>query len=151
MNIDGTEISLAKPSLLVEQKDKVIQKISSGIENGTIDPVEFFVYAKTMTKILDAIIKKVDGIIIGEATKYTKTFKIFGIEVTLCSRKKYDYRVCGDSVWDRLQAEKIKIDEKIKKREKFLAALDREAVNPETGEIISAPSVSISEYLSTKI
>ena len=54
---------------------------------------------------------------------------------------KYDYSVCSDAEWDKLNAQLTDIKVKMKERETFLKTL-KEPMSTMDGEIINPPSIT---------
>ena len=78
--------------------------------------------------------------VINERMKWGKETPVFHGAIVAISEGgvKYDFAVCGDSVYNDLAAQKEELDKKIKERQKFLMGLPEEGVtaaDPTTGEM----------------
>lgn len=113
--------------------------------DGTKNPLQVNVQLKVLEDIIDQIRKNSDVryAIMEEASKYEKTFEMFGAKITQTSKSTYDYSGCGDAVYNDLVAQKKKLDEVIKAREAML----KTGINADTGETFAPPAVKTSEFL----
>jgi len=114
--------------------DGVIQSVQAG----EVNPLTVLIQLRAIAKASERILKEINSNIMTEAGKHPENkFTYAGCELTKAELgTKYDYSNCGDSFYTDLIAEKAKLDEKIKKRETWLKAVDgTENVISEDGEI----------------
>lgn len=83
--------------------------------------------------------------VLNEASRYPgKTFTHGDASITRSSRTTYDYKDCGDSVWNELDRQK-------REREEFLKSLVEPVFLESTGEEVHPPSRSTTEYLTVTL
>lgn len=134
------EINLADAALFKESW-------KNAILGGRINPLEFYRQAKLFTLAIDEL--KKDGEIMDaafdEIAKHPKgKAEVGGSVLTEGSRCNYDYSSCNDNTWNELK-------EKLRQREAFLKAIPAGGVvDPETGEFIMHPSVTVSKFITVK-
>jgi len=111
------------------------------ILEGNSDPIKVAIQIKKVQAVLDQVTAGIKDYVLTEAEKYGKTTEIEGVKIEISELGvRYDYSVCGDSVWSQLDSELKALTEKKKEREKFLCAIpDTGTVDPETGELINKP------------
>jgi hypothetical protein len=111
------------------------------ILDGNSDPIKVAIQIKKVQAVLDQVTAGIKDYVLIEAEKYGKTTEIEGVKIEISELGvRYDYSVCGDSVWSSLDNELKLLTEKKKEREKFLVAIpDTGTVDPETGELINKP------------
>jgi len=131
----------------------IVEDVLQGVrENGTDvrDLFRLMKYLEEVHKLLKSN-KELQEYIIDEMGKYGKVATGRGVEVEHVSRANYDFTVCGDSEWDKLQDELSLLKGKIKERERFLKSLKKSMADPETGEVISPPAVKWVDYYKIKL
>jgi hypothetical protein len=143
--------SIALPTT-IQQKELFKERVRDQIVNGTLNPLEFYRQAKLITDCVDDL--KKDGEVMdcamSEIAKYGKEKpSINGSIVDKGSKTTYDYKVCGDKVWEDLK-------EQLAVREKFLKAIPSGGLvvtDPSTGETVTLmpPMAKVSEYITVKI
>jgi hypothetical protein len=117
------------------------QTVVDDVSNGQLDPKEVFIYAKKGEEFFKSVFDNVKPFVT------SKTIQKGGItmyEATIVEKKdpdKYDYSVCSDFEWNRLNKLLEETKAKLKVREKFLKALT-EPISTLEGEIINPPSVT---------
>ena len=122
-------------------------------ENGT-NTLDYYILLKTLSSLEKAVKdhKKFKEYLLEDAHKYVeKTFTHAGCKFTIQNRPRYKYEVCKDEVWDELQREKQKLDEKIKEREAFLKALKEPVADVNYGNTIYPPSVEGGEVVAVTL
>ncbi len=120
-----------------ESQKKFIDKLINEVESGYYSPLECEIGLKALEVIIKAVRNKTKELIIHEASKYEKTFKFKGIEITQTSKTTYDYSVCNDKTLNQLK-------EQIKIRESQL----KSGVDVATGEVLIKPAIKISSFIS---
>lgn len=143
------ETALSTISILPGSKEQVqifFRTLKSEILASDKDPLKILVQLKFIEKLISDILKDddIDGHFLKEAFEFEneKVFKIAGAELRVGEvGTKYMYGDSGDPVWNDLQKQKVKLDEKIKEREKFLQNIPYDAgiVDSETGVFITKP------------
>lgn len=135
-------------STIAERKDLVIKSTKDQIMAGYLNPLEFYRQAKLFTECIEALKKDPDIIDCAqtEVLKYGKEKPVVnGAVVTMSSRSTPDYSSCGDPVYETLK-------EQLKAREQFLKSIPSGGVaDPETGQIIQAPVVRETSFITVKI
>ena len=129
-----------------------ITKVSEELKSGYQNPLDFYLQAKYASETLKKVLedKDIRDLAITEAKKYGKTFESNGnkIEYSENISPKYDFTVCGDRVWEELQAQLSTLQEKIKERETFLKAIPANStIIDEDGVQLSPPLKKSSEGL----
>lgn len=140
--------------LTKKEQQSFYQQIKNEIANGNANPLHLKVVLKAVSDTIKMIDQDEDikFMTLKEADKYSeKTFDAYGCKISLSNRKTFDYSECNDSVYNSLVATFEATKEEIKKREEFLKAIPNEGtVNPETGELITAPKFTTSEIITVK-
>lgn len=138
------------------QMTSFITKVSEELKSGFQNPLDFYLQAKyaseTLKKLLDD--KDIKELAITEARRYGKSFESNGnkIEYSDNLSPKYDFTVCGDRVWDGLQAQLSTLQEKIKERETFLKAIPpNTTIMDEDGAVLIPPIKRSTEGLRVTI
>lgn len=117
------------------------QRVVQDVKDGIIDPLEAFIYANKGQEVFDAIVTNVRPIIAGKQIQ-KGGIKLYDAEIIEKKNPdKFDYAVCGDSEWDKLNAKLTDIKAKMKERETFLKTL-KEPMSTMDGEIINPPSIT---------
>jgi len=134
---------------------RYITTIKAEILNGGDDPLKVLKQLKFVEKTIAALLKdkELDNFFIDEAAKYGTSFEHLDTHFDIRETGvKYDYSGCKDSVWNYLNEQSEKLDEKKKERETFLKVLPLEGVvNPETGEMIYRPAKSSTTKVAVKL
>ncbi len=142
--IFGSEVVITK----AKQKE-VAEALVQKVLDGNVSPINAYVQLKGVADALVAAIKDPDFVncVLNERMKWGKETPVFHGAIVAVSEGgvKYDFDVCGDSVYNDLAKQKKELDEKIKERQKFLMGLPEEGVtaaDPNTGEMcdIKRPS-----------
>lgn len=135
--IFGSEVVITK----TKQKE-VAEALVKKVLDGNVSPINAYVQIKGIADALTAAIKDESLIdsVINERMKWGKETPVFHGAIVAISEGgvKYDFAVCGDSVYNDLAAQKEELDKKIKERQKFLMGLPEEGVtaaDPTTGEM----------------
>lgn len=143
--IEGVEIasSLELNSLMTASKDAIQSKVQlalSNVHEGNIDAVEALIYAKKGLELFTALEKNVRPY--AEAKQLEKGYTAYNVQFTQrAGAAKPDYSTCGDSTWNELQKDLVKLKEKIADRETFLKSLKEPVANMD-GEVINPPVVT---------
>jgi len=141
---EETGLSLLFGNLLTSNKatrTDLSQWVIQEVKEGQIDATEAFVYANKASEYFDAIVTNLRPIIAGKQIQ-KGGIKMYDAEIIEKKNPdKYDYSVCSDAEWDKLNAQLTDIKAKMKVRETFLKTL-KEPMATMDGEIINPPSIT---------
>lgn len=134
------------------QKQSFKADIKNQIMEGTLNPLEFYRRAKLIDECIEELKKdpEVFEYAVSERAKWGKEKPVVnGSVVDTGSKTTYDYKACGDAVWESLK-------EQLQAREKFLKTIPREGLivtDPNTGETVTIypPAEKVSEFITVKI
>ena len=132
-----------------------IRSVKEELLSGASNPIEVDVRLKILEEVISGI-RKDEAIkeqLVDELAKYPeKTVKLYGCEISKRNMTKYNYQYCNDSELVLLQAEADMAALKLKERQELLKMIKpKTLVNPETGEYLEPPLVTITESFSIKI
>lgn len=117
--------------------DQIIAQVKAGERN----PVEVKVWVKAVEEVLERVKKDIAENVMTEADKYSeKTFTAYGATITKAEHgTKYNYAACGDTVWERLDADAKTAASRLKVREDFLKALKEPltVIDEMTGQVVT--------------
>lgn len=117
--------------------DQIIELVRSGERN----PLEVLAWADAVEEVIKRVKKETKDAQLTEAGKHPeKTFTVYGTTFTKAEHgTKYNYAGCGDTVWERLDADVKSAEAKRADREKFLKALKgpEVVVDQMTGEMVT--------------
>lgn len=130
---------------LLASTSQQIQFFSSSIINevkdGNESPLKVLVQLRAMEKASKAILEGIKEEILTAAEKYPgKDFELWGNKLSKEELgTQYDYTVCGDTVYERLQTDFDTAKSHLDERTAFLRALkqDMTVVDELTGEIVT--------------
>lgn len=141
---EETGVSFELSNLMTSNKafrTDLAQRVVQDVKDGIIDPLEAFIYANKGQEVFDAIVTNVRPIIAGKQIQ-KGGIKLYDAEIIEKKNPdKYDYSVCSDAEWDKLNAQLTDIKAKMKERETFLKTL-KEPMSTMDGEIINPPSIT---------
>ena len=141
---EETGLSFELDNLMTSNKafrTDLAQRVVQDVNNGVIDPLEAFIYANKASEYFDAIVTNLRPIIAGKQIQ-KGGIKLYDAEIIEKKNPdKYDFSVCSDSTWDKLNAQLTNVKDKMKERETFLKAL-KEPISTLDGEIINPPSIT---------
>lgn len=116
------------------------QTVVDDVRENNLGAMEVFIYAKKGEEFFKSVSDNVKPFV---ASKTIQKGGITLYEATIVEKKdpdKYDYSVCSDFEWNRLNKLLEETQAKLKVREKFLKALT-EPISTLEGEIINPPSI----------
>lgn len=137
--------------------DVASDQIIDAVKSGEVNPLKVRVWIKTLEEILERVKKETAGNQMVEAAKYPeKSFQFAGATLTKTEHgTKYNFEVCRDTVWERLDVETKTAAAKQKLREDFLKTLKEPLtiIDDLTGEVvtISPPSKTSTSGLNVSI
>jgi hypothetical protein len=120
--------------------DVASDQIIEAVRSGEVNPLKVRVWIKTMEEILERVKKETADSQLREAEKYAeKSFQFAGATLTKSEHgTKYNYAVCGDTTWERLDVDAKTAISKRSMREEFLKSLKEPLtiVDEMTGEVV---------------
>lgn len=121
--------------------DVASDQVIGAVKAGEVNPLKALVWCKTIEEIVERVRKETKEDQLRESDKYPeKSFAFAGATLTKAEHgTKYDYSGCGDTVWERLDANTKDAAAKQKIREDFLRSLKEPltVVDEMTSEIIT--------------
>ena len=136
-----TKLEIFNPSLLTRDGISALTtQITTALDNGDFNPLDFKLAAKGFEKLIEGVKKKVDEAALTEAEKYTeKTFMYKGAQIERVDNlgTKYDYSNCNHPDYDTLLTEIEGLEKKKKEIEEFLKGIKGSltVVDEGTGEV----------------
>lgn len=126
-----------------EQRSSFVNQVIENLQDGQVNPLKLHQQVKCMEQLLSDLKDREEykELLLEEATKNGKKFEMHNAEFQIKEAgTKYDYSKCGDSEYADLLIEKVKLDAKVKAREKMLQSLPESGMaNPENGEMLYPP------------
>jgi hypothetical protein len=122
------------------QIQSLVKGVIEGVDNGDISALETFLLLKAWEDVGEEIKKAVRSKAVSEASQYQGKLTLYGNEIeTFEAGTKYDYSKCGDTIWERLNADANTAIEKRKSREALLRSLKEPetVIDAFTGEIVT--------------
>ena len=128
------------------------QNLINNVVHGETDPIAAYCQVKGLHESLGVFLKSEEVRSAVETAKEkwgSAPAEFQGAKLTITeSGVKYDYSVCGDSLWNSLAKQKAEIEAQMKERENFLRGIrsSETIVDEETGEVVKvyAPARSAS-------
>ncbi|MCP4424441.1 MAG: hypothetical protein GY803_08125 [Chloroflexi bacterium] len=125
-------IPLTKHAIVAAGTDFANQFLDAGEAN----PLDTVIKLRALRDAISHAIKTMESEAMDEAERYGDDRSRFGVRFQVRSgATKYGYD--HDSVWAEMRAQETAVANQRKAREKFLRTLDKEMVDPETGEFIA--------------
>ena len=116
------------------------------VENGDISAVEYMVRVKELAVYVDSLISDdIKNMAVLEADRTTgipgKIFEAFGAKLqTKSTAGTYDYSVCHDAIYNKMELDIKTLNKEMKEREKFLKKIPNATpYTTEDGKLIYAP------------
>ena len=132
-------LTIIEAPLKKQEQNAISEAAIEQILSGDVNPLQIEMRLRALENIIKTIRDnpQVKDAVIDEAAKYSgKTFDLFGCVVTKSQKTTKNYKTCNDEVLATLE-------NAVKARK---AALDA-GVDPSTGEILTGPSLMVTEYL----
>ena len=149
---DKLDLATEQDKLSIEIKDMLAsnkafrttlaQSVVQDVRANNIDSIQALIYACKAQEFFKSIIDNVRPIV---ASKQLQKggLKLYDTEIVeKKNADKYDFTVCGDSLWNELNAKMIEITTNLKNRETFLKTLS-EPMATMDGEIINPPEITL--------
>lgn len=137
--IFGNEVVITK-----QKQKEVAEDLVKKVLDGNVSPINAYVQLKGIADALTAAIKDPALVesVLTERMKWGKETPVFHGAIVAISEGgvKYDFDVCGDSVYNDLAKQKEELEKKIKERQKFFMGLPEEGAtiaDQNTGEMCS--------------
>jgi hypothetical protein len=140
----NTELSIKLDNLMTANKAYITtlsQSVIQDVRDGNIDATEVLIYASKGLEFFKGVVDNVRPIV---ASKQIQKGGIKLYDTEIIEKKnpdKYDFSVCSDSEWDKLNASLEDTKAKMKVRETFLKSLTEQVATMD-GEIINPPSIT---------
>lgn len=117
------------------------QSVVQDVNEGNLDATQVLIYACKGEEFFKSVIDNVRPIVAGKQIQ-KGGIKLYESEIIEKKNPdKYDFSVCGDSLWDLYNTQMLRIKAEMKKRETFLKTL-KEPVATMDGEIINPPAIT---------
>lgn len=121
------------------QIDVFSDSIIQAVKQGEANPLEVLIQIRALQKVSERVLKEIDDNLLKEVDKYHEnTFEFMGSKIEKAELgTKYDYSICTDPVFERLEVDALKANEDLKERQEFLKVLKKPltVVDEITGEI----------------
>jgi hypothetical protein len=144
-NLEESSTAVELPKKLLHttksDRDEMAKQVISSILDGDIDGLTAFIYASKGLEFFKGVVDNVRPIV---ASKQIQKGGIKLYDTEIIEKKnpdKYDFSVCSDSEWDKLNALLEDTKAKMKVRETFLKSLTEQVATMD-GEIINPPSIT---------
>lgn len=117
------------------------QSVVQDVTEGNLDATQVLIYACKGEEFFKSVIDNVRPIVAGKQIQ-KGGIKLYESEIIEKKNPdKYDFSVCGDSLWDLYNTQMLRIKAEMKKRETFLKTL-KEPIATMDGEIINPPAIT---------
>ena len=113
------------------ERQEFAQSVIKGIKDGLSDPLKIHYQVKCMEEVIKNITSDPDykSMTLDEAAKYGKTFEHYNARFEVKEMGvKYDYSVCNDPTYNKLNAQLTVIEDELKAREKYLKTIPPQGV-----------------------
>ena len=121
-------------------RQAMARQVIADLSEGTANPVQIHYNIKCLEDLIKQITndKEYKSIVLFEAEKHGKSFEFKNSKVEIKETAvKYDYSVCNDPEWNKLEAEILALKDKQKERETFLKTIRPHGIEivDENGEV----------------
>jgi hypothetical protein len=117
------------------------QSVVQDVNEGNLDATQVLIYACKGEEFFKSVIDNVRPIVAGKQIQ-KGGIKLYESEIIEKKNPdKYDFSVCGDTEWDTLNTQMLRIKTQLKDRETFLKTL-KEPMATMDGEIINPPAIT---------
>lgn len=131
-------INLLKFSPRGGEVSKVADEVAANVEDGYSSPLELLVGCRSIQKLLDAVIERIEDAALAEALHYPKRFSHYGATIEVREvGTKYNFENCNDPVLVQLAANRKVAADAEKDRQAMLKTLKAatEMLDSESGEV----------------
>lgn len=116
------------------------RQVVNDLAEGKADPVQTHYNIKCIEELVKNILNdgQYKAMVLNEAEKHGKSFEFQNSKIEIKETAvKYDFTVCNDPQWHKLEAEILALKDKQKERELFLKTLKPEGIDivDENGEV----------------
>lgn len=116
------------------------RQVVNDLAEGKADPVQTHYNIKCIEELVKNILNdgQYKAMVLNEAEKHGKSFEFQSSKIEIKETAvKYDFTVCNDPQWRKLEAEILALKDKQKERELFLKTLKPEGIDivDENGEV----------------
>lgn len=126
-----------------EQRASFVNKVIENLQDGNVSPLHLHMQVKCMEQLLSDLKDRPEykEMLLEEAQKNGKKFEMHNAEFQIKEAgTKWDYSKCGDTEYMDMIIEKVKLDAKVKAREKMLQSLPESGMaNPDNGDMLYRP------------
>jgi hypothetical protein len=141
------------------ERQTFISDVLAKLDEGIIDPLKVHLQVKAMESIIEGLTKSetYKSFVLDAAQNHgSKSFEFGNASIQIKEAgTKYDYSLCGDLVYERLEKEAQEATEKLKARQKFLQTINGfiALLDEETGQVFNCypPSKSSSTTVSVTL
>lgn len=121
--------------------DVFSDQVIKAVHDGEVNPLQVRVWLKTMEEIIDRVRKETNANQLREADKWSENkFEYLGATIEKADVKtEYDYSVCCDTVFERLEVEFNTAKQRLDDRKAFLKTLKAPMpiVDEDSGECVT--------------
>lgn len=130
---------------LMPNNDKSVAQFSKqlieSVRSGNVNPLELLVMLRSLEAVSELVREEIQDNINTEADKYSeKKFEAFNAIIEKCEvGLKYDFEVCGDPTFERLEVDYLDAKDKLDERKEFLKKLSEPTPigDTVTGELVT--------------
>lgn len=123
------------------QIDVFSDSIIQSVKEGEVNPIEVLIQIRALQKVSERVLKEINENLLKESEKYSESsFDFMGSKIEKAELgTKYDYSVCGDPTYERLEVDAIKAQSDLKERQEFLKALKKPLITVDelSGEVVT--------------
>lgn len=120
------------------QIDVFSDQLINAVKYDGANPLEILIQLRAFEKMATRVIKEIMDNSVTLIDRYNGNTELFGNKLERAETGiKYDFKVCGDAVWEQRKSISESADRQLKEREDFLKALKEpiQILVEETGEL----------------
>ena len=121
------------------QIDVFSDQLIASVKQGEVNPLEVLIQLQAFEKVTKRVLEEIKDELLTASAKYSETrIELYGSIIEKAELgTKYDYSVCRDTVFERLEADANIASENLKTRQEFLKTLKEPLVivDEMTGEV----------------
>lgn len=122
------------------QIDVFSDQLISSVKQGEVNPLEVLIQLRAFEKVTKRVLEEIKDELLTASAKYPETrIELYGSVIEKAELgTKYDYSVCNDPIFEKLEAGLTAANEMLKARQEFLKALKEPItiVDEESGEVV---------------